>query len=234
MKPKVVCLCGSTKFKKEFEDANMIESLNGNIVLSVGCFNHSDNLNLGEKQKQELDNLHKRKIDLADEIFVLNVNGYIGDSTRDEIKYAKEYGKEIRYLEDTDWQNKDFELDELVEITDDERKEIEKGMRVNFSENKCKERISKILNKCFDDLYKQREKSVEIITILLNKLSEISQKEYENLKYKKRNKEENTIFYDYMLNTPSWASFFDFDVRRIICDYINESITHSTPSYDLF
>lgn len=233
MKPKVVCLCGSTKFKKEFEDINMTESLNGNIILSVGCFDHNDNLNLGEKQKQELSDLHKRKIDLADEIFVLNVNGYIGESTRDEIKYAKEHGKEIRYLEDTDWQNKDFELDEL-EITDDEREEIENNMRIDFSDNKCKERISESLNKCFMEFNKHKEKSVEIITILLNKLSEISQKEYEDLKCKKRNKEENAIFYDYVLNSPSWSIYFDFNTRRIICDHITESMTDSTPSYDLF
>lgn len=49
--------------------------------------------------KEMLDDMHKRKIDMADEIFVINVGEYIGSSTRSEIEYAKATGKEIRYLE---------------------------------------------------------------------------------------------------------------------------------------
>lgn len=102
--PKIVCLCGSTRFKKEFEQANKNETVAGNIVLSVGCFPHTDNgvspeNALGEEIKKNLDELHKRKIDLADEIFVLNVGGYIGESTRSEIDYAQNHCKVIRYLE---------------------------------------------------------------------------------------------------------------------------------------
>lgn len=102
--PKIVCLCGSTRFMKEWNEANLSETLAGNIVLSVGGFLHSDaalrasGLITPEK-KVALDVLHKHKIDLADEILVINVGGYIGDSTRSEIEYAIAWGKEIRYLE---------------------------------------------------------------------------------------------------------------------------------------
>jgi hypothetical protein len=94
----IVCLCGSTKFKKEYIKANTQETLKGNIVLSVGLFNHADDLGLSEENKTMLDKLHLRKIDLADEILVLNVDNYIGSSTRKEIDYATSKGKRIRYL----------------------------------------------------------------------------------------------------------------------------------------
>lgn len=99
--PKVVCLCGSTRFKQEFVTANFEETMKGNIVLSVGFFAHvdSDLYDLKPGEKEKLDELHKRKIDLADEIFVLNVGGYIGDSTRSEIEYATKWGKPVRYLQ---------------------------------------------------------------------------------------------------------------------------------------
>jgi hypothetical protein len=103
--PTIVCLCGSTKFMEAFQAANLRETLAGRIVLSVGCYTKSDHDIFGSlkpydagKLKEKLDRLHKRKIDLADEIFVLNVNGYIGDSTRSEIEYAKSTGKTVRYM----------------------------------------------------------------------------------------------------------------------------------------
>ena len=104
----VITLCGSTRFKDEFMEAQKRLTLEGNIVISVGLFGHSgDNEvweNMGEgtltKTKEMLDDMHKRKIDMADEIFVINVGGYIGDSTRSEIEYAQNTGKTVRYLED--------------------------------------------------------------------------------------------------------------------------------------
>ena len=105
MRPKVVCLCGSTRFKDAFDEANYRETMAGRIVLSVGFFMHATGNRHGEcigatpKQKVALNVLHKRKIDLADEIFVLNINGYIGESTRSEIEYAEAHGKPVRYLE---------------------------------------------------------------------------------------------------------------------------------------
>ncbi|NRU52451.1 hypothetical protein [Clostridium beijerinckii] len=96
---KIVTLCGSTKFKDEFMEAQKKLTLEGNIVISVGLFGHSGDNEVWEKgTKEMLDDMHKRKIDLADEIFVINVNGYIGSSTRSEIEYAIRTGKQVNYL----------------------------------------------------------------------------------------------------------------------------------------
>jgi hypothetical protein len=95
---KIITLCGSTKFKDDFEFHNMRLTLEGNIVLSVGMFGHKMKQFPNTEQKKMLDEIHFRKIDLSDEIFVINVNGYIGESTRNEIEYAKSKGKIIKYL----------------------------------------------------------------------------------------------------------------------------------------
>ncbi len=95
----IVCLCGSTRFKEAFIAANRSETLAGRIVLSVGLFGHEEGMDMSGSVKAQLDELHKRKIDLADEILVLNVAGYIGESTQSEIKYAREKGKLVRWLE---------------------------------------------------------------------------------------------------------------------------------------
>lgn len=98
---KVITLCGSTRFKKEFLEAQKRLTLEGNIVISVGLFGHSgDDVVWTEGVKDMLDRQHLAKIDLADEIFVINVGGYIGDSTRREIAYAEYKGKSISYLEE--------------------------------------------------------------------------------------------------------------------------------------
>ena len=97
----VVTLCGSTRFKDEFMEAQKRLTLEGNIVISVGLFGHSgdqevwENMDEGTltKTKEMLDDMHKRKIDLADSIYVINVGGYIGDSTRSEIEYAEKHDK---------------------------------------------------------------------------------------------------------------------------------------------
>lgn len=97
---KVITLCGSTRFKDEFLEAQKRLTLEGNIVISVGLFGHSgDDEVWTEGVKDMLDRQHLAKIDLADEIFVINVGGYIGDSTRREIAYAEFKGKSITYLE---------------------------------------------------------------------------------------------------------------------------------------
>lgn len=98
---KVITLCGSTRFKDEFLEAQKRLTLEGNIVISVGLFGHSgDDEVWNEGAKEMLDRQHLAKIDLADEIFVINVGGYIGESTRREIAYAKSKGKNVSYLED--------------------------------------------------------------------------------------------------------------------------------------
>lgn len=94
----VITLCGSTKFKDQFMEAQKKLTLEGNIVISVGLFGHSgDNEVWDEDVKEMLDDMHKRKIDMADEIFVIDVDGYIGSSTKSEIDYAYRHGKNIRY-----------------------------------------------------------------------------------------------------------------------------------------
>ena len=97
---KIITLCGSTKFKEQYLEAQKRLTLEGNIVISVGLFGHSgDDEVWAEGTKAMLDDMHKRKIDMADEIFVINVGGYVGESTRNEIAYAQEHGKVVRYLE---------------------------------------------------------------------------------------------------------------------------------------
>ena len=100
-KYKVITLCGSTKFKDEFLAQQKRLTLEGNIVISVGLFGHADGdyqTVITEEIKEMLDDIHKRKIDMSDAIFVIDVNGYIGSSTRSEIEYAKSTGKEVMYL----------------------------------------------------------------------------------------------------------------------------------------
>ena len=97
---EVVTLCGSTRFKEEFIKAQKDLTLQGKIVISVGLFGHAgDNEVWDENTKEMLDDMHKRKIDMADYIFVINKNNYIGESTRSEIEYAKSTGKPVHYLE---------------------------------------------------------------------------------------------------------------------------------------
>ena len=107
-KYKVITLCGSTRFKDEFMKAQKDLTLQGNIVISVGLFGHAgdnevwENMDEGTltKTKEMLDDIHKRKIDMSDGIFVINVGGYIGESTKSEIEYAKNHGKTVEYLEE--------------------------------------------------------------------------------------------------------------------------------------
>ena len=107
---KVVTLCGSTRFKDEFMKVQKELTLKGYIVISVGLFGHSGDSEVWEnmdegvltKTKEMLDDMHKRKIDISDEIFVINVGGYIGDSTKSEIEYAIKTGKKVNYLEKID------------------------------------------------------------------------------------------------------------------------------------
>ena len=95
-KPEIVCICGSTRFESEWHKAETVLELGGYIVLSIGF----GLTKISPSKKRELDELHKRKIDLCDWIYVLNVGGYIGRSTRSEINYATKLGKKVIYLEE--------------------------------------------------------------------------------------------------------------------------------------
>jgi hypothetical protein len=111
-KPTIVCLCGSTRFKDAYIKAARDETLQGKIVaardetlqgkivLTVGLFGHEEGMDMSGPTKQMLDELHLRKIDLADEVLFLNVGGYLGESTTRELAYAMDQGKKVRYLED--------------------------------------------------------------------------------------------------------------------------------------
>ena len=95
---KIITLCGSTKFKQEFLNVNKWLTLQGNVVITVGLFGQVDNEPIFPEEKILLDEIHKVKIDLADEIFVIDINGYIGNSTKNEIEYANSKNKKIRFF----------------------------------------------------------------------------------------------------------------------------------------
>ncbi len=104
--PTIVCLCGSTRFWRTYQEAGLQETLAGKIVLSIGAASGTDDDHFGNLPREEydavkarLDWLHMRKIDLADEVLILNVDGYIGESTRNELAYARHQGKVIRWWE---------------------------------------------------------------------------------------------------------------------------------------
>lgn len=104
-RPKIVTLCGSTRFYDEFQQANYDLTMAGHIVLTVGFYphakaehGHGEGVGHDSAEKVALDELHKRKIDMADEVFVVSdSSGYFGDSTRSEIAYARAIGKPVRF-----------------------------------------------------------------------------------------------------------------------------------------
>lgn len=98
-RPVIVCLCGSTRFRGAFEQAMKDETLDGRIVLTVGMFGHQEGIDMEGPIKRMLDELHLRKIDLADEVLFLNVDDYVGPSTLRELEYATSKGKRVRFLE---------------------------------------------------------------------------------------------------------------------------------------
>ncbi|MEH1787532.1 MAG: hypothetical protein V7L23_18645 [Nostoc sp.] len=97
-KPQIVTLCGSTRFKDEFLEASKQLTARGVIVLSVGWFGHCEVGGIPDDVKQKVDELHFRKIDISDWVLVLDVNGYIGQSTNNEIEYALKKGKPVLLL----------------------------------------------------------------------------------------------------------------------------------------
>lgn len=104
-RPTVVCLCGSTRFWRQFQRSSLEETMAGRIVLSIGAATGTDDEHFGNLPPEEydrvkgmLDELHLRKIDLADEVLILNVGDYVGESTRRELFYARTNGKRVRWL----------------------------------------------------------------------------------------------------------------------------------------
>ena len=111
-KYKIITLCGSFKFKEDFLAVQKRLTLEGNIVLTPNFLVFGD---LTADTKQMLDDMHKRKIDISDEIFVINKNGYIGSSTKSEIEYAIKTNKKVNYLEPL---TNEIELKQTIETKD--------------------------------------------------------------------------------------------------------------------
>ena len=120
---KIITLCGSTRFKDEFLRVQKELTLQGNIVISVGIFSHSDKedekllmtMTNSESVLEMLRDIHKKKIDMADEIYVINVDGYIGENTQSEIEYAISKGKKVKYRYDYDINKENKVVEEMVE-----------------------------------------------------------------------------------------------------------------------
>ncbi|MGW0854488.1 hypothetical protein [Streptomyces sp. NPDC002690] len=98
--PRIVVICGSTRFMAEMNEADLRETRAGRIVVKPGCDLKSPHELWSdpveaEALKARLDDLHRAKIRLADEALV--VGDYIGDSTRAEIVYARSLGKPVRF-----------------------------------------------------------------------------------------------------------------------------------------
>ena len=98
-RPTIVVLCGSTRFRDDFDAMNRDLTRAGAMVLAPGVFVHAGDT-VTEEDKARLDELHLRKIELADEVYVVNPGGYIGASTRKEIAYAEDLGRPVSYLTD--------------------------------------------------------------------------------------------------------------------------------------
>ena len=98
-KYNIITLCGSIKFKDEFMKVQEKLTLEGNIVFTPNFFNNIKKEEISLDTKKMLDEMHKQKIEMSDEIYVINCGGYIGESTKSEIEYAKTKGKKISYLE---------------------------------------------------------------------------------------------------------------------------------------
>jgi len=96
-KPKIVCICGSTRYPEALEQAYLNEVMAGHIPLVF--LGNSRKWHSNREVKTQLDAMYKHKIEMADEILVLNVDGYVGPSTASEVKHARWLGKKIRWLE---------------------------------------------------------------------------------------------------------------------------------------
>ena len=96
----IITICGSTRFKDEILKTARNLTLDNHIVLAPFIFHHSDEEELTQELKIRLDNLHKEKINMSDAIFVVNVDGYIGESTYSEIDWAQRMKKEVYFLVD--------------------------------------------------------------------------------------------------------------------------------------
>jgi hypothetical protein len=138
----IVCICGSTKFKQSWIAENVRLTSEGNIVLAVALWGYHERIFPDAETKAKLDNLHKRKIDLCDWVWVLDINGYIGESTRSEINYAESLHKPIRYL------SKKFP--EYKEPKDLLQSELEAARKENEMIQKSRRKLSNAMHAAFN------------------------------------------------------------------------------------
>jgi hypothetical protein len=124
-RPTITCLCGSTRFWRQFQRSGLAETMAGRIVLSIGAASGTDDEHFGNLQEAEYDRLkgrrdtlHLRKIDLADEVLILNCEDYVGQSTQRELGYARAAGNRIRWLLPSKWQRDGETVDALAAAHD--------------------------------------------------------------------------------------------------------------------
>jgi predicted HAD superfamily Cof-like phosphohydrolase len=122
--PVVVCLCGSTRFKSHFLAAAESEALAGRVVLMPGMFSKSEGKALSVAQASSLGVLHRRKIDMADEILVIDPGGYVGEATATEIEYAEQLGKRIRRLSELDVRQQAVPIDPVEALVESHRVQL--------------------------------------------------------------------------------------------------------------
>ncbi len=145
--PKIFCISGSTRFKKEINDISMQLTLNRQIVLGVFIFK---DYNPSQEQKDKLFELQLKRIDISDVLFVVNVNNYIGDSVIKEINYAKLYGKQIIYL---------VEYDVPFLRDSNNRCSIYQPFRLGYTDStpKCKDDKHILCNICCHNIKNKKE-----------------------------------------------------------------------------
>ena len=154
-KYKIITLCGSIKFKNEFMKVQEKLTLDGNIVLTPNFFNNIKKEDIGEKTKKMLDEMHKQKIDMSDKIYVINVGGYIGESTKNEIEYAKARGKKVLYMENKKTEQKFIQKGKIKmkmphEIIVDEKIKLIK-IEKDFNQKELIENLEDINDKLIQD-----------------------------------------------------------------------------------
>jgi hypothetical protein len=159
--PEIITLCGSTKFKDDFIQVQKELSLNNKIVISVGLFGHVDMPEIFNNGIKEMfDELHKRKIDISNSIYVINKNGYIGESTRNEILYAIVNNKNIYFMENN---NKTNNFKKFVKNL-----KIKSGLQFKYNNDIIEEMIKKdlviSLTYTVNEIYKRIDRMGYILT----------------------------------------------------------------------
>lgn len=201
---KIITLCGSIKFKDEFMKVQEKLTLDGNIVLTPNFFKSIKKEDIDEKTKKMLDEMHKQKIDMSDEIYVINFRGYIGESTKSEIEYAKTKDKKISYIED---------IKEIAIM--EEKKE----------DTKCDYGFNNTLADAIDKIKSEKWKSIFIERLNGKTLSQIGNEM--NLSRERINKIVDKILSEInIINEDGYRDVFEkyFIDQELFCEVFSEDI----------